>query len=105
MPLSSEKFRSPEGVGGENVSPPSSDFPPEPIDALVAPILQAMGSAWERGERPQAEEFLDRHPEVRDHSEAAVRVIFEEVCLRQEYGLDADPHDFVRRFPRWQKEL
>ena len=52
-----------------------------------------MAAAWRRGERPRAEEFLARHPEFDD--EDAVRLIYEEVCLRQEGGergrLDRDP--------------
>ncbi len=52
----------------------------EQVDEMVA--------AWRRGERPLAEEFLARHPELGE--DAAIRLIYEEVCLRQEAGLAVD---------------
>jgi eukaryotic-like serine/threonine-protein kinase len=60
-------------------------------------------AAWRRGERPLAEEFLARDPELGD--EAAIRLIYEEFCLRQEAGIETDPAEFARRFPKWRAEL
>jgi len=62
-----------------------------------------MVAAWRRGERPLAEEFLARHPELGE--DAAIRLIYEEVCLRQEAGLVVDHAEILRRFPRWRQEL
>jgi serine/threonine protein kinase/Flp pilus assembly protein TadD len=62
-----------------------------------------MVAAWRRGERPLAEEILARHPELGD--DAAIRLIYEEVCLRREAGLTVDHEEIARRFPRWQEEL
>ena len=45
-----------------------------------------MAAAWRRGERHAAEHYLDRHPELLDPPEGAVRLIYEEVCLRREHG-------------------
>ena len=67
----------------------------EQVDEMVA--------AWRRGERPLAEEFLARHPELGE--DAAIRLIYEEVCLRQEAGLAVDREAIARRFPRWREEL
>ncbi len=58
-----------------------------------------MVAAWRRGERPPAEEILARHPELGD--DAAIRLIYEEVCLRQEAGHQVDPAEIARRFPQW----
>ena len=44
-----------------------------------------------------------RHPELGD--EAAIRLIYEEVCLRQEAGLEVDPAEIAGRFPQWRTEL
>ena len=71
------------------------------FDPLANPRVEAMVAAWQRGERPTAEEFLV--PEIDD--EIAIRLIFEEFCLRQEAGLTVDPRDFAARFPRWWPEL
>jgi serine/threonine protein kinase/Flp pilus assembly protein TadD len=62
-----------------------------------------MVAAWRRGERPLAEEFLERHPELDDDN--AIRLIYEEVCLRHEAGLAVDHEEILRRFPKWRAEL
>lgn len=65
--------------------------------------LDAMALAWERGERPTAAEVLDRFPEV--DAEAAIRLVYEEVCLRREAGLEVDTTEIVNRYPRWGDEV
>jgi serine/threonine protein kinase/Flp pilus assembly protein TadD len=62
-----------------------------------------MVAAWRRGERPLAEEFIERHPEL--DADAAIRLIYEEVCLRREAGLAVDHEDILGRFPKWRAEL
>jgi serine/threonine protein kinase/tetratricopeptide (TPR) repeat protein len=62
-----------------------------------------MVAAWRRGEQPVVEAFLDRHPEL--SAESSLRLIHEEVSLRQEAGLEVDPVEVVNRFPRWRAQL
>ncbi len=62
-----------------------------------------MAAAWRRGERPTADQILKRHPEIA--SEAAVRLIYEEVCLRRESGQEVETTEVVRRYPRWRADL
>src|SRR3954447_12131844 len=84
----------------------SSRYPPlaDPLASSIATHqAEAMVAAWRRGERPKAEEFLARVPGLGE--EAALRLIYEEICLRQEAGLEVDPDEFVSRFPRWRAEL
>ncbi len=69
----------------------------------VSRQVQAMASAWSRGERVSAEELLARLPGLGD--EAAVRLIYEEVCLRRDSGQDIATSEVVSRFPRWKDEL
>jgi serine/threonine protein kinase/tetratricopeptide (TPR) repeat protein len=64
-----------------------------------------MGRRWRAGERPPAEEYLARHPQLEDHPEAALELIAEEIYLRAEAGLDLAPAEFLRRFPRWQRQV
>ncbi|MBV8313750.1 MAG: tetratricopeptide repeat protein [Planctomycetaceae bacterium] len=71
--------------------------------SLATEQVEAMVAAWRRGERPQAEVFLARHPGLGD--EAAIRLIYEEVCLRQEAGLEVDPAEILGRFPKWRAKL
>ncbi len=69
----------------------------------LAAELEAMASAWHRGEPIAAEEVLRHQPDLDD--EAAVRLIYEEICLRREAGQDLAASELARRFPRWEREL
>ena len=62
-----------------------------------------MVAAWRRGEHVLVEDVLDNHPELGE--EAAIRLIYEEVCLRLEAGQSVDPAEIARRFPQWRDEL
>jgi eukaryotic-like serine/threonine-protein kinase len=90
-------------VDGTNpISSPSSsmaDWEPTPVDALV----ESMVDDWRRGIRTSAEEVLARHPGLDD--EAAVRLVFEETCLRRESGLEVATSEVVGRFPGLGSEL
>ena len=83
------------GQGDSQLLDPSGSLATRQVDEMVA--------AWRRGERPLAEDFLARHPELGE--DAAIRLIYEEVCLRQEAGLAVDYEEIARRFPRWRQEL
>jgi serine/threonine protein kinase/Tfp pilus assembly protein PilF len=64
-----------------------------------------MARRWQQGERPLAEDFLARHPELWQQPEAAVDLIYEELCLRQQHGPATTAADLCRRFPQWRTEL
>jgi serine/threonine protein kinase/tetratricopeptide (TPR) repeat protein len=74
-------------------------------DDLAARLAEEMIRRWQAGERPGAEEFLERHPKLRENTEAALRIIYEEVCLRQEVGDPLPAAALFRRFPQWQEQL
>src|SRR5262245_59256499 len=71
--------------------------------AWVSRQVEAMSAAWSRGEHVSANEVLARHPDLGE--EAAIRLIYEEVCLRRESGQDVGTTEVVNRFPRWKDEL
>jgi serine/threonine protein kinase/tetratricopeptide (TPR) repeat protein len=73
--------------------------------ALAERLAEEMAARWRRGERPLAEEYLTRHPELRAEPEAAIDLIHEEICLREEHGLPAPSPEILRRFPQWRSEL
>src|SRR5262245_46834883 len=75
----------------------------DPSGSLATQHVEEMVAAWRRGERPRAEDILALHPELGD--DAAIRLIYEEVCLRHEAGIEVDPTELARRFPRWADEL
>jgi serine/threonine protein kinase/Flp pilus assembly protein TadD len=75
----------------------------DPSGSLASEQVDEMVAAWRRGERPVAEEFLARHPELSE--DAAIRLIYEEVCLRHESGMPVTPDEIARRFPQWRQQL
>lgn len=64
-----------------------------------------MAFAWGQGECLPAEHFLDRHSELLDPAEGAIRLIYEEVCLWEERGDEVTAEELHRRFPEWGAEL
>src|SRR5947207_11976771 len=73
--------------------------------ALAADLAAEMTRRCQQGERPVAEDFLARHPKLWDHPEAAADLIYEELCLRHEFGPSQTLDDILRRFPRWRPQL
>jgi len=62
-----------------------------------------MAAAWGEWPAPLAEQYFDDYPQLYDHPEAAVRVIYEEVCLRQDHGVGAGARRVPgARFPQWR---
>src|SRR5262249_20841920 len=73
--------------------------------ALAEELVGEMGRRWRQGERHLPEDFLARHPALREHPEAAADLIYEELCLRQEYGPEIPAEQVLRRFPQWRPQL
>jgi eukaryotic-like serine/threonine-protein kinase len=91
------------GSGEIPDGPGAGSTPGSSGGSLASELVQEMVAAWRRGERLPAEAFLDRHPEL--STESALRLIHEEVCLRQEAGLKIDTAEVVNRFPQWRAQL
>jgi serine/threonine protein kinase/Flp pilus assembly protein TadD len=73
----------------------------EPAEQLAA----EMAAAWRSGSFVNVEEVLAAHPELADYPDAAVRLIYEEMCLREEFGQAAATAEIVRRFPHLRERL
>ena len=85
---------------------PSAQGPDSfPTDDLLARLVDEMTAAWARGERPLAEDFLARHRELQDNPQAAADLVYEEVCLREQYGEDVSTEALLLRFPQWCAQL
>jgi serine/threonine protein kinase/Flp pilus assembly protein TadD len=74
-------------------------------DPSSSPLVDEMVRRWRAGERPTAEEYLARHPELARQPETAIDLIYEEVCLRQDGGEEVDEEAVYRRFPQWRAQL
>ena len=57
-------------------------------ETLAANLAGEMIQAWRQGDRLLVEDFLNRHPELQEHPAAAADLIYEELCLRQDHGLE-----------------
>jgi serine/threonine protein kinase/tetratricopeptide (TPR) repeat protein len=69
----------------------------------VSRQVEAMIAAWGNGTEITAREVLDGRAEV--DSESAIRLIYEETCLRREAGQQLGTAEVLARYPRWASEL
>lgn len=70
----------------------------EGLRDLALRLTEEMAGFWRQGERPTVEDFLDRYPELRTQPEAALSLVCEEICLREEYGLKDGEATVLERF-------
>ena len=75
------------------------------IERVTSDVQREMLAAWQAGEAILAEQWLDRHPEVKAKPEMAVLVIYEELCLREERGEHVDSAEIYDRFPHYKDAL
>src|SRR5258708_5982428 len=77
----------------------------DPVIALASRLAEELAAAWRSGQRRSGGEMLARHPELGGRPEAALRVIYEEICQRQEAGESVKTVEVLGRYPQWQAEL
>jgi serine/threonine protein kinase len=77
----------------------------EAAETLAAQLVGEMIQRWRQGERLLAEDFLARYPGLWNHPTAAADLIYEEVCLRQEFGPEVPMEQMLGRFPQWRPQL
>ena len=73
--------------------------------ASIDALLDDQSGCWRRGERPPAEDFLDRRPGLRGDADAALDLIYHEILLRGRRGEHPTLDEYVRRFPRYAEQL
>ena len=100
--------RNEPGRGQGTRSPTSSSWssrPAPPTNPLVERLAEEMAQRWQKGEQPLTEEYLALYPELGNQPTAAVELIYEELCLRQEAGQEVNAAEVLRRFPHWRQQL
>ena len=75
----------------------------ESAEGWVSREVEAMEAAWGRGAQVTAEDVLAGRPDA--DKECAIRLIYEETCLRREAGQSVATSEVVSRFPRWGPDL
>ena len=54
---------------------------------------------WHAGQRPRAEEYFTRYPDLAAEPDAAADLVFHEFLLREQLGQRPGARDFCKRFP------
>lgn len=81
----------------------SSERPRGPESEWISHQVRAMAAAWARGEQITAQDLLKQYPEL--SAEKAIRLVYEEVCLRREAGEHVATTEVLALFPQWKDEL
>ena len=103
QPIASGGLESPRNLASLELAPlPSLDGL---LAAELASALEQMAHQWRSGNSKSAEQCLAEHPELKADPEAAIRIIYEEYCLREERGQRMDTSEILRRFPQWNDAL
>ncbi len=76
----------------------------DPLLTQARTLADELARRWSLGERPLAEEFLASHPELNTRPDAALEIVYEEMCQRPQTEALDDERWFAR-FPDWRAEL
>ncbi|HKD36295.1 MAG TPA: protein kinase, partial [Pirellulales bacterium] len=101
LPETEEAHRPPLGPFAFSHSP-SQDARDDALFTMLAGTLEAMAADWHAGRQQPAEKWLADHPELAADADTAVRIVYEEFCLREERGERVESAEFYRRFPQWR---
>lgn len=86
-----------------SIARPGPERSRKPESEWVSRQVRVMADARLRGEQITAEELLVQYPEL--SAEQAVRLVYEEVCLRRDAGEQVTTTEVLTRFPQWKDEL
>jgi serine/threonine protein kinase/Tfp pilus assembly protein PilF len=74
-------------------------------ELLEAELVREMAASWRDGQMTSAEEWIARRPEIAFRPELATRIIYEEICQREQLGDTVHSSEIYRRFPQWRDAL
>jgi len=75
------------------------------LSSLVRFVKTDLGDRFERGERPTVADYLRRFPELREHGDRVVSLVYEEFCLLEDRGEAPDPDQFCDQYEPWRDSL
>ena len=82
----------------------SSQGPDSQQDILDRAKVE-LRARFARNERPAASEYLERYEWLRENSDLAVSLIYEEFCLLEEAAEVPNPEEFYERYAPWRDSL
>ena len=86
-----------------NATAPAGEF--DAVIELSQQLADDLARRWQAGERPLAEEYLKNHPVLAERADAALEIVYEEICQRREMGEDLDVSAWFARFPQWRSSI
>lgn len=75
------------------------------ISVLAALVKVDMRCRYERGKRPTVAEYIELYPDLCEHSDRVISLVYEEFCLCEEQGEHPDPDQFCDRYDPWRDSL
>jgi hypothetical protein len=67
--------------------------------------LDEQRARWRGGERVPVEDYLERHPGLRDDPDGVLELLYGEILLREERGESPGLEEYQRRFPHLAAQL
>ncbi|MCC6510611.1 MAG: serine/threonine protein kinase, partial [Pirellulaceae bacterium] len=77
----------------------------EQLEQCVRTACSELGKRLREGDACRAEDYFSRIPELGQHSELALELIYTEYVVREELGCQYPSEDWFRRFPQWTNDL
>ncbi len=71
----------------------------------VGRLVEELTRTWRHGRPVSAADLLAASPELAANSEVVVRLVYEEICLRQEAGQQEASADLLARYPQHRRQL
>jgi hypothetical protein len=75
------------------------------LDGLITPLLEDPARRWRDGDCVRLQDYLSRHPALRDNAEAMLALVFNEVGVREELGESPSAEEYIARFPALVREV
>src|SRR5262249_12957702 len=72
---------------------------------LVEVLRDEQRQRWQGGERVLAEAYLQRHPTLQADVTLALKLVYQEVLLREERGEAPELAEYLERFPQFATQL
>jgi serine/threonine protein kinase len=75
------------------------------MSVLAALIKVDLRCRYVRGERPTIADYLRRFPDLGEHGDRVISLVYEEFCLLEELGEHPDTVQFCARYAPWRDSL
>ncbi|WZO98868.1 protein kinase [Isosphaeraceae bacterium EP7] len=76
-----------------------------PVAGVAALIKADMRDRFSRGDRRAISGYLAVFPEIGEHKDLVLSLVYEEFCLREEGGENPDPESFCDRYAPWRDSI